>query len=221
MRAPRARPRRASAHQRDRPVHRPPDRAISATTALPTTTASACSASARACSGAEMPNPTATGARWLAARTASSRAGRSGGSAVAGAGHPGDAHEVEEATGALADAPQALGRRGRSGEQDQREVPGSRGVAERSGLLQREVGDDEAVHAHLGRAGDEGLRAHADDGVHVAHQRGAGPRSPDGGAAPPGRGCRRASSRRGARAGRRPGWSARRPADRRRGRRAR
>jgi len=74
----------ASARLRTRatgPSGRPPDRAISDTSALPTTTASACSARARACSGAEMPNPTATGAA-LAARTASRRAGRSAGRAA-------------------------------------------------------------------------------------------------------------------------------------------
>ena len=81
------------------------------TSLLPMITPSAISPTAAACSGVPMPKPTATGTRRLVANRGD-ELGQMRRQLVALAGDPGVGDEVDEALGALAQGPPALGRGG-------------------------------------------------------------------------------------------------------------
>ena len=109
----------------------------------------------RACSGVEMPNPTASGRPGAARAPAAMKAASSGGR-LARAGHPGERDQVEESAGLGDDRGDALGGRGGREQVDQRQPVLPAGRGQLPGFFRRQVGDDQAI-----RAGRLGILAEA------------------------------------------------------------
>ncbi len=137
------------------------------TSALPTTTPSACSANARACAGVEMPNPTATGS-GVAARTWAIDAARP---IRQGCGRAGDAEtgdEIDEALRAAHRRGQALRPGGGRDQPDEVERARLDGGLDCGIAARGQVGQQHAGHAERVGVTEEAVDAVAHDRVEVA-----------------------------------------------------